>query len=321
MNDFVGINLEDVADWFRQRDDFLVLTHRKPDGDTIGSAGGLVQGLRDFGKNAYILYNTEITPRYEPFLSEYWAAEDYVPKHIISVDTATTELFPVNGDVYKESIALSIDHHPTNTFFSEHTWLEPQRAACGEMIYELLINLNASVGEKVANNLYIAISTDTGCFAYTNTTADSLRIAAYLIEAGAMHNELNKTLFRTFTKSRIMLEGMIYSGLEFHFDGNVAISTISQQMLEESAATDDDTDGIAAIPGSIEDVVVGITIRESIVGEECRISLRSTEQINSADVCARFGGGGHAAAAGCTIAKPIDEAKKALLEVLGEYFP
>ena len=321
MSNSKMLTIAETVDWLRSRDNFLILTHRRPDGDTVGCAGALAQGLRENGKEAYVLPNPEITPRYLRFVGEYAAPDSYQPEFIITIDTASCELFPKNGAKYFDAVSLCIDHHSSNTFYAEYSFIDGSYAACGEIIYEILLLLNGNISARIAEQLYTALSTDTGCFAFANTTANTLRVASLLVEAGAPQKELNRLLFRTKTRSRIQIEGMIFSGLEFHFEGAVAISTITRSMLEESAATEDDIDDIASIPGSIEGVLAGITIRELSGKRDCKVSVRTGPTVNAHDICARFGGGGHPMAAGFTLESSVSEIKEALLKVLPELLP
>jgi len=315
------ITTKEAADWFAERDRFLILTHRRPDGDTVGCAGALAQGLREFGKTAYVLYNPEITPRYLRFVGDYWAPDGFDAGYIITIDTASSDLFPKNGDEYANKVSLCIDHHPSNTLYAELTCLEEARAACGEVIYDILIALSGSISAKSAEHLYAAVSTDTGCFAFANTTANSLRVASRLVEAGAPHRELNRLLFRTKTRSRMKIEGMINSGLEFYFDGQVAISTITTIMMETANAEEDDVDDIASLPGSVEGVRVGITIREIKSESDCKVSVRTSPSVDAHAISERFGGGGHQMASGFTLNKSVPEIKEALIETLKDFFP
>ena len=313
-------NIE-TADWLKSRDNYLILTHRRPDGDTIGCAGALAQGLREYGKTAYILYNPETTPRYQRFVNEYMAPDEYTPEYVIAIDTASSELFPKNGEAYIDAVSLCIDHHPSNTLYAEYKCLDGSFASCGEIIYEILLNINGSVSQKIAESLYVALSTDTGCFAYANTTANTLLVASLLIEAGAPHRELNKILFRTRTRGRMMVEGLILSGLEFYCDGAVAISTITLKMMAETGANEDDVDDISSIPGSVDGVLAGITIRELTGERDCKVSVRTGQAVNSNEICSRFGGGGHPMAAGFSLESSVAEIKDMLLEVLPDYLP
>jgi len=312
------ISIAETAAWLKERDNFLILTHKRPDGDTIGCAGALAQGLREAGKTAFILYNPEITPRYAQFVDCYWAPEGFAPKYIIVVDTASYSLFPGNSEEYIGAVSLCIDHHPSNSCYAELTCLV-DAASCGEVIYQILLKLSGNISAKTAQCLYAAVSTDTGCFAFANTTAEAHQVAAELIEAGAQHKKLNKLLFRTKTRSRIMIESMINQGLEFHFGGTVAISTITREMMESADANEDDVDDIASLPGSIEGVLAGITIRELTSVEDCKVSVRTSLAINANQICSRFGGGGHALAAGFSMEKTVTEIKEELLKALPDF--
>jgi phosphoesterase RecJ-like protein len=315
------MTIPETARWLKARDNFLVLTHLRPDGDTLGSAAALVRGLRLIGKTAHILRNPEATPRYTAYVEKYWAPEDFVPSFVVSVDTASEGVFPINGRQYLDKVSLCVDHHPSNTGYAENCCLDTEKASCGEIVYELLLELNGGVDAETAAALYIAVSTDTGCFAFANTTANTHRAAAALIDAGAPVGELNRELFRKKAKSRLLLEAMITSGMEFYFDGAVAIATVTLDMMEKAGASENEMDDVAAIPGSIEEVVVGITIREMSGPTDCKVSVRTTPLVDANALSARFGGGGHAMAAGFTLGATAEETKRRLLEALRESFP
>jgi len=310
----------EAAAWLKDRNDFLLITHRRPDGDTHGSASALAQGLREQGKTAFLLHNPEVTPRYKRFVEDYTAPDDYDAKAVIAIDTATAELFPKNAEEYKDSISLCIDHHKSNTHYADFICLDADRASCGELIFEILMAMTGSVSSETAERLYVALSTDTGCFSFGNTTANTLYVASLLVEAGAPNRELNKLLFRTKTHGRISIEGMLTSVLEYSFDNKVAIASITGEMMRTAGADEDDMDDIAAIPGSIEGVCIGVTIRELTSPHDCKVSVRTKPPYDAQAICARFGGGGHKLAAGCTIEKTIDEVKIALSEVISEQF-
>ena len=315
------ISTNETAQWLKERDNFLIITHRRPDGDTLGCAGALAQGLRESGKTAHVLFNPEATPRYLRFVESYWAPDSFDPEHVIVVDTASYDLFPKNAEPYIGKISLGIDHHPSNTLYAKLTCLSESDASCGETIYSIFMAMTGSVSVRTAECLYAALSTDTGCFVFGNTTADTLRIASLLIEAGAPHRELNRLLFRTRSYGRIKIEGFIYSGIEFHFGGTVAFSTITRKMMESANADEDDVDNIASIPGSIEGVLAGITIRELTSEHDCKVSVRTSPAVNAHAICEHFGGGGHPMAAGFSLEKTVGEIKKALLAVLGDFLP
>jgi len=314
------IAVAETAGWLKSRDNFLILTHRRPDGDTLGCAGALAQGLRELGKSAFLLFNPEVTPRYSRFVEDYFVPADFKPGFIVMVDTASTDLFPDNAREYFNSVSLCIDHHGSNTFFADLTCLDADRASCGELIYDILLELSGTISIKTAERLYVALSTDTGCFSFGNTTADTLRVASILVDAGAPNKELNKLLFRTKSHGRIAIEGMLTSNIEYCFNDRVAIASITKEMLDISKADEDDLDDISALPSSIEGVCIGITVRELTSPHDCKISVRTRAPFNAQQICARFGGGGHKLAAGATIEKTIPEIKEELHGVLREFF-
>jgi len=306
----------ETALWLKERNRFLIITHRRPDGDTLGSAGALAQGLREQGKTAYILYNPEVTPRYERFVEQYVASDKFIPDHIIVVDTASTDLFTENAKKYTDSVSLCIDHHKSNNLYADNTCLYAEIASCGEIIYDILMEMSGNISTSAAERLYVALSTDTGCFVFGNTTANTLYVASRLVKAGVRNNEINKVLFRTKSQGRIGIEGLLLSGLEYTFDGKVAMASITKKMIEETGATEDDMDDIAAIPGVVKGVCIGITIREMSSQNDCKLSVRSRSPYDAQAICAHFGGGGHKLAAGCTIDKTIPEIKKMLLDII-----
>ncbi|MDR2357377.1 MAG: DHH family phosphoesterase [Oscillospiraceae bacterium] len=314
------MNISETAKWLREHDNYLILTHRRPDGDAIGSAAGLARGLRAVGRTAYVLHNPEITPRYLPYIEDYWASDTFSPDNVVTVDTASRDLFPVNWGDRAEHVALCIDHHPSNSGYAASSCVDSARASCGEIVYEILSQWPGAVDSETAAALYVAVSTDTGCFAFGNTTADTLLVASELARAGAPIARINRALFREKTRARAVLEGFIFSGLEFHFDGRAAISVITGDMLARAGATENDLDDIAALPGSIEGVWVGVTVRELSAPDDCKVSVRSGKDVDSNALCARFGGGGHAMAAGFTARARTDDVKAALIDALGEVF-
>ena len=293
-------------------DQVLILTHVRPDGDTIGSAAALCCGLRALGKTAYLLPNPELTATYAPYAAPYLAEADFAPAYVVSVDIAALSLLPENARPYQDRIALAIDHHPSQEFFARETCLEADSAACGEIVYDILRQLMPLTPE-MALPLYVAISTDTGCFVYGNTTADTHRTAAALMETGIPAAELNKRHFRTKTLKRLRIESRIVEGMELFDGGETAVAAVDLAMVAQLGADERDLEDIASFVGQVEGVKNAITIRELRPGT-CKLSLRTDpEVLNASRVCALLGGGGHAAASGATVEGSVEEAKRAIL--------
>ncbi|MGE4483749.1 MAG: bifunctional oligoribonuclease/PAP phosphatase NrnA [Oscillospiraceae bacterium] len=311
------ISLKDTAAWLAAADRFLIITHRRPDGDTLCSASALARGLKKLGKTVWLYRNPEATEKYTSMMGNLFAPEGYDFEHIISVDTASAEQYPNGAEDMPEKTVLCIDHHISNTGYAERTCLVPEYAACGEIVYDILMALSDGIDAETAKYLYIAVSTDTGCFAYANTTANTLRCAASLIDAGAPNADLNKTFFRTKAKSRLILEGMLINGITFEFGGKVAFAIVTQKMIKDSGAAEEAMDDIAAIPGQIEGVLAGITIKE-LPDRQCRISVRTMPDLNANALCSYFDGGGHVLASGCGINATAPEAKERLIMAMRE---
>lgn len=304
----------ETAKLFHEKDSFLLLTHKNPDGDTLGSAAALCSALRRAGKTAYLFPNAEMTEKYREYAEPFHAPEDYIAAFTVAVDIASEGLLPPG---FFGKVDFCIDHHPSNTHYAPASLIAASKASCGEIVLQLIKALNGDVTAEEADLLYVAVSTDCGCFVYANTRADTLRAAAELIDFGADNRTLNVKLFRKVSRARMKIEGMILSGMEFYRDGKISLATITQQMLREAEATEEDLDDISGLAGKAEGSVLSITVREQ-PGGESRISLRSSPEVDCSAICSVFGGGGHAMAAGCTIQSSPEKAKRVLLDVIDE---
>lgn len=309
------ISIKQAAKWLLDNDDFLILTHKRPDGDTVGSAGALVRALRKLGKRSFLYENSEITDKYMPFAQGFFAEEGFEQKKIISVDIASLSQFPLGGEKYRESVDLCIDHHMSNSGFAERICLY-DTASCGEIVFDIIMELAGGMDKDTADCIYTAVSTDTGCFAYANTTANTFRVAGQAVELGADLPRLNKILFRTKTKRRADFDGYTYSNMRYYYDGRMGVNIITMDLRKEMGLTEDDLDDVASIPTGIEGVVAGITIKEQPDG--CKISVRTVGDVNANNICAAFGGGGHRQAAGCFIEGSVNEAEEKLIEAVGK---
>ena len=306
------LTVQEAAARLRQMDNVLLLTHVRPDGDTIGSAAALCQALRDMGKTAYLLYNPEITDTYAPYAAPYWASEGFVPEHIVSADIAALNLLPDNAAAYASRVELTIDHHGSQEFFAAETCLDADAAACGEIIYRVIRELTA-VTPAIALLLYVAISTDTGCFVYANTTADTHRIAAELLETGIDVGPVNKVLFRTKSKTRLAMEARMVADMELYDGDRVVVMSIPLSLRRELHATEADIEELSSLAALVEGTDCGITLRELKPGK-VKLSLRTGPRVDACAVCQRLGGGGHTAAAGATVDGTLEDAKALILK-------
>lgn len=312
------ISSAETASWLKVRNNFLILAHRRPDGDALGSAAGLCQGLREAGKTAWVLSNPETTLTYEKYIAEYRAPEGFAFEHIITVDTASVGQLQVNAAEYSDKVELSIDHHPSNTGYAAASCLDSERAACGEVVFDILIEMSGGVSEKTATALYVALAADTGCFCYGNTNYKTHFIASKLIKAGVPNGRINKELFRTKSKKRLRLEAAIINDMEYFLEDTVGIAALTLEMRKRMGAGEEDVEDIAAIPNQIEGVLIGITLQEKQDGTT-KISVRTTNSGPSAnEICQKLGGGGHKMAAGCSVDASLEKTKSQILKVIEE---
>ena len=310
------LTAQETAAYLRGLDNVLLLTHVRPDGDTIGCAAALCQALRDMGRTTYLLANPGITDTYAPYAAPYWAPEGFTPDHVISTDIAALNLLPDNAAAYAPRIELAIDHHGSHGFFAPRVCLDADAAACGEIVYDIIRRLTA-VTPEIAMLLYVAIATDTGCFVYSNTTARTHRIAAALLETGIDVGPMNKTLFRTKSRTRLAMEARMVADMTLLDGDRVVIMTIPLALRQEMHATEADIEELSSLAALVEGTDCGVTLRELRPGV-VKISLRTGPRVDASAVCQRLGGGGHKAAAGATVNGTMDEVRAAVLRAYQE---
>lgn len=307
------MTIKDIAKRLLDNDNFLIITHVRPDGDTIGSGSALCHALRKIGKTAYLYNNRDFADAFPWITDKYIAPEGYSYDYIVGVDMASEAQYPKGFD---EKVNLCIDHHMSNTSYAEETLVWPNKASCGEIILEVVKEL-CELDADIADLLYVAVSTDTGCFVYGNTTAETLRAAAELCDAGASNTYLNKLLFRTSSKERMLLEAEIVKNMRYYHDGRTIIAIVTNEMKENIGVLEKDMKDIAALPGRIEGGNTSAVIKE-VDATHCKISVRTNGIVNANEVCANFGGGGHKMAGGCLMNKNCFEAAELLAAAIAE---
>ena len=306
-----------AADFLTAHDGYLILTHVRPDGDTIGCAAGLCRALRQIGKTAYILENPEVTELFSNYIDGFTVGPEFTPETVVSVDIASKSLFPAPAQPYLDRVDLAIDHHPSQEFFAKETCLDSKRAACGQLIFEIIKQF-ASITPEIGEALYVAVSTDCGCFQYSNTDAEAHRAAAELMESGFNPYPVNRKFFRTKTFRRLKLENLLTAGMELRDGGQTALVFLTRAMIDEVGASERDMDDISAFVGQIEGVKNGVTLKETTDGH-VKLSLRTDPgDLNASAVCALLGGGGHAAAAGAMVQGTMEEVRRMGIGAIGQ---
>lgn len=300
------IDLNRAAQLLCDNDNILILSHQNPDGDTLGSALALTFALRNLKKTVSV-YCTDGFPENFKFMynGEKPCIPDTSEPYIVAVDVASPVLLGDKMSDYYDKINLCIDHHSSNTDYAEYTLLESDSAATAEIILKLIDFLGAGIDKQIATCLYTGISTDTGCFRYSNTTAQSHRFAARLIECGIDFSEINRQMFEVKSVSRIAVEQYVLNSVRYFHNKKCALIYITKDILHKTGSNENELESLSSVPYQIKGVKIGITLRERENGY--KISVRTAKSINAAEICAQFGGGGHLRAAGCFINGGLEE--------------
>lgn len=312
------LTLNETADFLLTHDHYAILTHRRPDGDTLGSSAALCRILRNMGKTAHLLKNDEITDRFAWLHDGLTKEEAAEGDTLVTVDVASPGMLPVTFERYLGNIALRIDHHASATSFTENELVDSGKGACAEIIFDLLQALWQDFDPAIADAVYVGTSTDTGCFRFANTTSHTFITAAACAAAGARVYELNQALFETNTLGRLKIQSWIVEHMDIFADGRLAVVAIPKAVETEIGVTEDDMDNISSFPRSISGVCMAATLRETKDGD-VKLSVRAIPGFDATIVTGTFGGGGHKGAAGATLKMPLSEAaeavKKAMLEI------
>ena len=314
------LTVSETAALLRSFDRVLILTHIRPDGDTVGCAAGLCAALRAMGKTAYLLPNPGLTDNTAPYFTPYAAPADFAPEKVVSVDIATVGLFPDNAKAYLGRVDLAIDHHPSFEGFGRKNIVRPEAAACGELVLDIVRELTP-VTPEIALPLYVAVSTDTGGFIYSNVTAATHRAAAELMDTGIDYRSVNKVFFQTKSRIRMQLEAAMLADARFYDGGRVAVLSVPRALLEKFHASESDAEDLSALGPQIQGVDCAVTMRE--LGDGVwKFSLRTGERVNATEVCRLLGGGGHARAAGATLEGVTrQEAEARMLSAIARIVP
>lgn len=307
----------ETAEFLAAHNHYLILTHTRPDGDTIGSAAALCRGLRHLGKTADILENTGVSPRFQ-WLHQGLTVKTAQAHHcIVSVDVASPGILPEEFQHLLGRIALRIDHHSSATSFTDCELVDSGSASCAELVYDVLTLLGCPMDREIAEAIYVGTSTDTGCFRYANTTAHTFTTAAACAQGGARVYQLNMELFETNTLARLKMQGWIVDHMKLLRGGTMCVCAIPRQVEQAMGVTGDDMDNISSFPRTVAGVCMAATLREAENGD-VKLSVRAIPGYDATRVTVPFGGGGHKGAAGATIKTSLSDAAQAVERIMLE---
>ena len=307
------IDLRETAELLKNSDNILLLSHAHPDGETLGSATALARGLSAMGKRVKVDCGDPI-PKDFSFMFEGLAQEDFEPELIAAIDVADVKLLGREYEGrYGAVIDLCIDHHGSNMLYADKVYLEADSASTAEIIYLLLKEMNAEITPATASCLFTGVSTDTGCFRFSNTTVRTFEIAAELAGLGADTYNIIQVFFETKTKTFAALERLALETMRLYCSDKCALMCVTQDMYKRSGSDESEVDRLSNLPRQIEGVLVGVTMRELKDGS-FKASVRTHGDIDASEICKRLGGGGHMGAAGCTLYGTRQQAINSLLK-------
>ncbi|MGN1034527.1 MAG: bifunctional oligoribonuclease/PAP phosphatase NrnA [Oscillospiraceae bacterium] len=300
-----------VVDVLKKVNNVIIITHKSPDADTLGSAVALCLVLRKLGKCANLVVEKDISPRIE-FLLEAYENLNFEPQYAISVDISSNSLIP---EQVPKKIDICIDHHATNSIMADYKLVIEDAAATGEIVFEIIKEMGIPLCKTIAKCLYAAIASDTGCFKYSNTTKKSHLITVELMDYLEDFAKINQKMFEFESIKDFKLKQMIFANTEFFYNGTLAIAEISKNMLDELGVTLEQVDvAMVSELAKIEGVKVSALLKEKDDG--VKVSLRTAEGYNAAEIAAMWGGGGHKRASGCMFEESLRIAKQKIIDGL-----
>lgn len=315
--------IEKIIELINKARSILIVAHVGPDGDTLGSMLALKEILLQVG--SFDKLDTVMSGRipdiytFLPGIENIKAPSDsslYQNYDLaITVDCGALDRLGESTDIFRNAkMTANIDHHASNTKFAQLNWIEPNVSACGEIIYKLGRLMEAKITANIATDLYTAILTDTGGFKFENTKAETLRICADLIEAGADSTNIYKRCYESKSFAMIKLQAKAVDQAVFIDDNRIAYTAVSRELLDSLNANDDHIDGISETLRQVNTVEVVMVFKETIKGGT-KVSFRSNG-MNVCEIARFFGGGGHKLAAGCLIEKNIPDTINEILPIV-----
>jgi phosphoesterase RecJ-like protein len=300
---------------------FVISSHARPDGDSIGSQLAMAFALRELGREVQIV-NADPAP--EQFIAFPGTSEIQVAQAVrqdfdaaIIMECSSLGRTGVSG--LDRFFVINIDHHPGNSMFGAINWFDGKAAACGEMVFDVVRALGVPLTPEIATHIYVAILTDTGSFHYSSISARTFDICRQAIEAGVNPEATARQIYDSSTLGRLKLLAAVLNTLEIDDEGRTATIYMDRQMAQRVGATYDDTEGLVNLPLTVKEIEAVALFKETGDGE-WRVSLRSKGDVNVATIAAQFGGGGHKNAAGCTVHGRLEEARPMVAGLLREVF-
>jgi len=307
--------LERIVDAIRRRQRFVISSHSRPDGDSIGSQLAMAFALRALGKHAHVV-NADRAPA--PLLQFPGVAAIEIADAVSGEYDAA--IIMECGDLARTGVTgldryhvINIDHHPGNTGYGQLNWFDSSAAACAEMVLDLIDALGVPLQPEIATHIYLAILTDTGSFHYSSISPRTFDICRRTLEAGVDPVRVARNVYDSNNMGRLKLFGAVLSAMQLDPTGRIAIVYLDHEMAREAGGTYEDTEGLINLPLTVKEIEAVVFFKQT-EGDEYRVSMRSKGAVDIGAIAKQFGGGGHKNAAGCTIRGSIDSLQKMFVE-------
>jgi phosphoesterase RecJ-like protein len=307
--------IQKIVDAVRTRQHFVLSSHSRPDGDSIGSQLAMAYTLRALGKNAVVVNADPAPPPLMAFPG--------VPEIVIAAaveGTFDAAIIMECGDLARTGVTgldrflvVNIDHHPGNTGYGQINWFDAKAAACGEMVFDLVRALGVPLSLEIATHIYLAILTDTGSFHYSSISPRTFDICRETLEAGVDPVLVARNVYDSNNMGRLKLFGAVLSAMQIDQSGRIAIVYLDHEMARAAGGTYEDTEGLINLPLTVKEIQAVVFFKQD-EGDQYRVSMRSKGLIDIGAVAKEFGGGGHKNAAGCTVTGPVDALQKQFVE-------
>jgi bifunctional oligoribonuclease and PAP phosphatase NrnA len=307
--------IQKIVDAVRTRQHFVISSHSRPDGDSIGSQLAMAYTLRALGKNAVVVNADPAPPPLMAFpgVPEIVIAPAVEGKFDAAIIMECGDLARTGVTGLDRFFVVNIDHHPGNTGYGQINWFDAKAAACGEMVFDLVRALGVPLSLEIATHIYLAILTDTGSFHYSSISPRTFDICRETLEAGVDPVLVARNVYDSNNMGRLKLFGAVLSAMQIDQSGRIAIVYLDHEMARAAGGTYEDTEGLINLPLTVKEIQAVLFFKQD-EGDQYRVSMRSKGLIDIGAVAKEFGGGGHKNAAGCTVAGPVDALQKQFVE-------
>jgi phosphoesterase RecJ-like protein len=309
--------LQAIVDAIHARRRFVISSHSRPDGDSIGSSLALAYALKGLGKDAHVVHKDRAPDSLLPFpgVRDIEIADRVGGDFDAAIIMECGDLARTGVEGLDRFMVINIDHHPGNAAYGRINWFDASAAACGEMVFDLVTALGVPLTREIATHIYLAILTDTGSFHYSSMSPRTFDICRRMLEAGVDPVLVARNVYDSNNMGRLKLFGSVLNAMQVDATGRIAILYLDHEMARAAGGTYDDTEGLINMPLTVKEIEAVVFFKQS-ERDEYRVSMRSKGDIDIGTVAKEFGGGGHKNAAGCSATGPIDLLQKVFVEKL-----